>query len=257
MPCPLAVDISSYPVKNLKEICKADFKEVDLPLRTTATVFQLYVEPGSLKQDFRCHIEVHTLKDFGFHVFLAELNLRYSDGNSCEDYVQFGRDVKVFSTHKSEKYCSRRPALEDLRGERAPSHPFYAMEKDDVPDFWVNIAAGAWPHPRNLTVVITPVKLRTSREDPHYRRCPGTEVGVRNELFCDSVPNCVVPSTASTDDETDCFDESLEGGNTLLTVVVPILVVLVVLVVVVIVLVLRYRRNSRVFHGQFAETAPA
>lgn len=257
LPRSTAMDLTSYPIMNLKEICKPDFKERDVPLRTTATVFQLSIEPGSLREDFRCHIEVDTLEGFGFHVFLEELNLPYSDGSSCEDYIQFGRDVKFITTEKSEKYCSRRPKLEGLRGERAPRNRFYAMEKDNDMDFWIHLTAGSPPQPRNLSVVITPVKLDCPKDDPHYRRCPGTEVGVRNELFCDSVPNCVVPSSASTDDETDCYDEALEGSNALLTVVVPILVVLVVLVVTVIVLVLRNRRNSREFHAQFTEPTPA
>ncbi len=64
--------------------------------------------------------------DFGFHVYIDEMNLDSGDDATnvdwkCRDYLQFGRDVFLLTTFRSQDYCGIRTRIQVTRSRRVVS----------------------------------------------------------------------------------------------------------------------------------------
>lgn len=64
--------------------------------------------------------------DFGFHVYIDEMNLDTGDDATnvdwkCRDYLQFGRDVFLLTTFRSQDYCGIRTRIQVTRSRRVVS----------------------------------------------------------------------------------------------------------------------------------------
>ena len=142
---------------------------------------------------FSCHLELyHSLVNFGFFVFIQEMELSGSTAGGCrEDFLQFGRDILFVTTHLSERYCGKveRPRLKtNLAGASSQiSHRSYTENSDLEMDIWLHVGA---MKSKSLVLVVTPMKQSCESSDTLYQQCGRSGVCVRKELICDGMVNC-------------------------------------------------------------------
>ena len=78
---------------------------------------------------------------------------------------------------------------------------------------------------KELVVVVTPFKKSCRQDDSYYRKCPGSDRCIKNELFCDGLVNC----DGEPKDEQDEFclvNSSLNNVDMFLSIPIIILIVI-------------------------------
>ena len=84
---------------------------------------------------------------------------------------------------------------------------------------------------KELVVVVTPFKKSCRQDDSYYRKCPGSDRCIKNELFCDGLVNC--DGEPKDEQEEFCLvNSSLNNVDMFLSIPIIILIVIFVLLVV-------------------------
>jgi len=217
---------------NLARLCGPANTKQSLYLHNQAHQFTFN---ATNKELIKCHLELHLHSDiFGFSVFIQEMKLE--DSKDCSrDFLQFGRDFIVFTSHKSDKKCGVIPPL-DLSGEQLGedrvaelSMREYIETTDKEMDLWLSIHPPATRAPnKELSLVVTPFKKQCSSGDGYYKRCPGSEKCIKRELFCDGFVNC--DGDPKDEQEEYCLvNSSITNDNAFLSIPIIILIVIFVL----------------------------
>ena len=93
---------SPYTPYQLETTCGQDGSKQSLHLNSKAAVFTFN---STNRRKLDCHLELHLhSKALGFSVFIETLKIERSSGCS-RDFLQFGRDKFVITTHTSDRYC--------------------------------------------------------------------------------------------------------------------------------------------------------
>jgi len=142
-----------------------------------------------------------------------------------KDFVQFGRDFLLFTSHKSKKRCGVIPPsgesgsmlLEDRKRRE------YIEATDKEMDIWISVRPTQ--ERKELRLIVTPFKKSCSSDDNYYRKCPGTNKCIKRELFCDGIVNC--DGLPKDEQEEFCMVNSSLGNVDVLPSI-PIIILIVV-----------------------------
>ena len=67
----------------------------------------------------------------------------------------------------------------------------YIEATDKEMDIWISVRPPqSGQESKELKLIVTPFKKFCNSEDNYYRKCPGTNRCIREELFCDGIVNC-------------------------------------------------------------------
>jgi len=224
-----------YKEYDLAKICGKSKTKQSLYLHNQAHRFTF----NSVNKDlFSCHLELHLSSEhFGFSIFIQSMKLESNNGCS-RDFLQFGRDFIVFTSHKSQKKCG---VIEPLQSQvftntsqrlEAIKRREYIEATDKEMDIWLSIypPASGQPH-KELNLVVTPFKKKCYSDDSYYRKCPGSSKCIKRELFCDGFINC--DGDPKDEQEEFCLvNSSLSNVDMFLSIPIIILIVIFVLLVV-------------------------
>lgn len=140
----------------------------------------------------------------------------------------------LFTSHKSVKKCGTFPPALDPRtmsGEDKRRRE-YIEATDKEMDIWISVKKPKYGEGgKELKLIVTPFKKICSSEDSSYRKCPGTNRCIREELFCDGIVNC-----DKDEQEDSCLKSSL--GNVDVFPSIPIIILIVVCGIVALMLVI-------------------
>jgi len=191
--------IAPYKEYRLEALCGASKEKQSLYLHNQAHLFTFN---SSNKELLKCHLELHLHSDtFGFSIFTEVMKLEDTKG-CTRDFLQFGRDFIVFTSHKSHKRCGTvEPTKRILRDDgslfnidyRKTPHQRreYIEAEDKEMDIWLSIYPPRPGQPnKELKLIVTPFKKKCVTDDHYYRKCPGTDKCIKRELFCDGIINC-------------------------------------------------------------------
>ena len=229
----LATNIQPYKTHSVESLCRGSREKVSLDLNNQAHVF---IFNTTNKELLTCHLELHLHADtLGFAVFTEVMKLE-STKDCTKDFVQFGRDFLLFTSHKSAKKCGTiEPTKRILRDDgslydieyKGTTHQAreYIEAVDKEMDIWLSI------HPprsgqarKELKLIVTPFKKSCLVSDHYYRKCPGTDKCIKQELFCDGVINC--DGAPKDEQEEYClFSSTLGNGDIILSIPIIILIV--------------------------------
>jgi len=195
----MATSIQPYKIYSVEALCKNTREKVSLDLNNQAHVF---IFNTTNKELLTCHLELHLHADsLGFAVFTEVMKLE-STKDCTKDFVQFGRDFLLFTSHKSAKKCGTiEPTKRILRDDgslydidyKATTHQAreYIEAEDKEMDIWLSIHPPRLGQSRKeLKLIVTPFKKSCVVSDHYYRKCPGTNKCIKQELFCDGIINC-------------------------------------------------------------------
>jgi len=223
---------SPYKHFNLERLCGPVKNKQSLYLHNQAHQFTFN---STNKELIKCHLELHLHSDiFGFSVFIQEMKLEDSDDCS-RDFLQFGRDFIVFTSHKSKKRCGVLAPL-DLSGQELGedwvsqlARREYIETTDTEMDLWLSVyPPGPGGPNKELSLVVTPFKKQCSAGDGYYKQCPGSEKCIKRELFCDGFVNC--DGDPKDEQEEYCLvNSSISNDNAILSIPIIILIVIFVL----------------------------
>ena len=92
--------------------------------------------------------------DFGFHVYIDEMNLDTGDDATnvdwkCRDYLQFGRDVFLLTTFRSQDYCGIRTRIQVTRSRRGVSSKLLKIPSN------VQYKASSW-----IIIILRYIKIK-------------------------------------------------------------------------------------------------
>ena len=221
-----ALNLEAYKMYDFATWCHPEGGKNVIKLKTGTAIFTLDeknpVTANILRRrDISCHIELETYStSYGFHIFFDEMELDNKDESvldthkpsTCQDYVQFGRDVLYFTTSKSRKYCGYRERLfyhnashaDYARASRQGSR-LYIESSDSEMDVWLLVKKSknrSRTAKRNLRLIVTVFKKGCPSNDMYWRKCDNTNYCVRKGHFCDNYANCGWPDGERATDET-------------------------------------------------------
>jgi len=195
-----------YKNYRLEKLCPPDGQKVRMRIEDAVSFFQLNSSliPGSL---FNCHLEVVIdSSGSGFFVHFDSMLMAEETGGECQDdYVQFGRDILLITSHRSNKFCgfiegsvkssSSNASIEDAQPITPLDKRIYSESSDQEMDVWIKMTVAALgTRPKTLSLIVTPFKKTCSSMDHRYKRCGSLTNCVRAELFCDGAVNCALPT---------------------------------------------------------------
>jgi hypothetical protein len=228
-----AAQISPYSTYRLETLCGRSHEKQTLDLHNQAHVFTF----NSTNTDLlNCHLELQLHTDtLGFAVFTETMKLERTK-DCTKDFVQFGRDFLLFTSHKSAKKCGTvEPTKRILREDgslydidyKATAHNAreYIEAVDKEMDIWLSIHPPKPGKPsKELKLIVTPFKKSCVQDDHYYRKCPGTDKCIKQELFCDGIINC--DGAPKDEQEEYClFASSIGNGDIILSIPIIILIV--------------------------------
>lgn len=226
-----------YPLETL---CGMYQDKQSISLRSRPAVISL---TSRIRKRMRCHLELSVPSEsFGFSVFIESMMLDNSTGCS-RDFLQFGRDYIIFTSHKSEKKCGTIEPTQRILNDDGTQHTInYGKNKlkereyievvDDDMDIWLEIHPSK-PHEatKHLKLIVTPFKKVCSKSDYLYKQCPSNKKCIKRELFCDGIINCDGEEKEEKDEF--CTKSSvLPGSGIFMSIPVIIIVTIVSLVVI-------------------------
>lgn len=180
-----------YKKYDLVELCGRNQEKQSLYLREVAHQFTL----NTTNTNINCHLELH-LKNanmFGFAIFIDSMKLDVTSQGCSKDFVQFGRDFLLFTSHKSDKRCGVIPPVQE-KGEMSledRKKREYIEAVDKEMDVWISVKPGRkMKESKELKLTVTPFKKSCDSKDNYYRKCPGSDKCIKRELFCDGIVNC-------------------------------------------------------------------
>ena len=209
------------------------------------------------RRDITCHFELETLsKDYGFHIYFDEMNIDAStinednnkcnvnaNNNKCKDYVQFARDVVIFDTYHSCKYCGYR---EKIHYESAVYEDYNRIKKQGKRLYIEGSADGEMDvyfkmskqsdrtnnFNRTIRIIATIYKKSCKHNDQIWKQCDHTNQCVKRDFFCDRYPNCAWPHGEIPTDELECdgYAVTIErhGGHTMASRIPVIIIVTII-----------------------------
>lgn len=188
----------AYKEYRLESLCHNQKEKVNLYLHNRPAVLTFNTTNS---QPIKCHLELHVSEFFGFSIFTEVLKMEKT--YQCEkDFVQFGRDFLLFTSHKSDKKCDRvehtRRILRDDGslfkidyGSTPIKKREYIEQSDREMDMWFSITPPAYgKSSKEIKLIVTPFKKDCMKEDHFYWKCPSTDKCIKRELFCDGQINC-------------------------------------------------------------------
>ena len=229
-------------------LCPGDRSKTVIKLKENPAIFTLD-HTKDKGRDFLCHLELEVPSiDYGFHVYLAEMNLLGSEEDDCkEDFIQFGRDDLFVTTFRSHLYCGQRAHVNSTDKEGFYKSydrrhmRLYVEERDYEMDFWIKLKAknlAVSNFKRNLTVVVTPFKKYCSARDKKYVKCKNTSKCVKRDWICDGAVNCAWPDGDVPTDELNCdsyshygYANESEGSGIFKPSNIPIVIVALIVVI--------------------------
>jgi len=230
--------VNSYKEHKLEDLCGASKEKKSLYLDNQAHLFTFN---SSNKELLKCHLELHLHSDtFGFSIFTEVMKLEDTKG-CTRDFLQFGRDFIVFTSHKSRKRCGTvEPTTRILRDDgslfnidykKTPHERREYIEAEDKEmDLWLSIHPPRLGQPnKELKLIVTPFKKKCVANDRYYRKCPGTDKCIKRELFCDGIINC--DGAPKDEQEEYCLLNSTNASVDLF-LSIPIIILIVVFAIV-------------------------
>jgi len=228
-----AAQVASYQHYRLEDLCGKSKEKQSLYIHNQAHVFTFNTTNTDM---VKCHLELHLHSDtFGFSVFTEVMKLD-STTECTRDFLQFGRDFLLFTSHKSAKKCgtiehTKRILREDgsLYNIEYPGTAHHKREYvegiDKEMDIWLSIYPPRPGQPgKELQLIVTPFKKQCITDDQYYRKCPGTDKCIKQELFCDGIINC--DGDPKDEQEEYCLlTSSIGSGDILLSIPIIILIV--------------------------------
>ena len=129
----------------------------------------------------------------------------------------------------------------------------YIEATDKEMDVWISVRPPLQgQESKELKLIVTPFKKSCSSEDNYYRKCPGTNRCIRQELFCDGIVNC---DGQPDEQEESCLNSSL--GNVDVFPSIPIIILIVVFgIVALMIIIFLVRWVSLILKGRTAEPGP-
>jgi len=241
-----------YKKYDLVELCGRHREKTSLEMGGVAHQFILN---GTHRNIINCHLELELpSKIFGFAVFIESMKLDTTNG--CKkDFLQFGRDFLFLTSHKSKKKCGTIPAAGEpgrmSREDRRRRE--YIETTDKEMDVWISVRPPLQgQESKELKLIVTPFKKSCSSEDNYYRKCPGTNRCIRQELFCDGIVNC---DGQPDEQEDSCLNSSL--GNVDVFPSIPIIILIVVFgIVALMIIIFLVRWVSLILKGRRPEPGP-
>jgi len=233
--CPSSSLLSHYTLYQLETTCGNDGSKQSLHLNSQAAVF-IFNSTNHRKLD--CHLEVHLhSKALGFSVFIETLKIERSVGCS-RDYLQFGRDKFVITTHTSDRYCDTIEHSSnisddsgdiigyDFKGTDFPRREY--IENHDLEmDIWLQLAPARNNQVKEVKLVVVPFRKSCNEEDDdYYKMCPGTKRCFKRQFFCSGVVKCSVFSAEEVN--RFCVKKTEPGGFMYLPVIIIVIVVLII-----------------------------
>jgi len=251
--CSRASLSQSYKKYDLVELCGRSEGKKTINMGGVAHQFILN---GTHRNIINCHLELElSYKTFGFAVFIESMKLDTT--KDCKkDFLQFGRDFLLFTSHKSDKKCGTIPAAGDLGRMSVEDRRRreYIEATDKEMDIWISVRPPAYGQERKeLKLIVTPFKKSCGSQDNHYRKCPGTNRCIRHELFCDGIVNC--DGHSKDENEESCLNSSL--GSVDVFPSIPIIILIVVFGIVgLMILIFVVRWLSLILRGRPAQLGP-
>ena len=167
----------------LEQTCGQDGSKQSLYLNSQAAVFTFN---STNRKKLDCHLELHLhSKALGFSVFIETLKIERSSGCS-RDFLQFGRDKFVITTHLSDRYCDTIEHSANITDENGAlvgydfkdtSYPRreYIEKKDVEMDIWLELQPAQNNQNKEVKLVVAPFRKSCDKEDEeYYKLCPGT-----------------------------------------------------------------------------------
>jgi len=233
-----AAQVAPYKDYRLEALCGKNRDKQSLYLHNQAHVFTFN---STNKELVKCHLELHLHSDtFGFSVFTEVMKLDTSK-DCTRDFLQFGRDFLLFTSHKSAKKCGtightdrilrEDGSLYDIDYKETPHQRREYIEAEDKEmDIWLSIHPPKPGQPgKELKLIVTPFKKACVTDDHYYRKCPGTDKCIKRELFCDGIINC--DGAPKDEQEEYCLLTSSIGSGDIF-ISIPIIILIVVFSIV-------------------------
>ena len=129
----------------------------------------------------------------------------------------------------------------------------YIEATDKEMDVWISVRPPLYGQEnKEVKLIVTPFKKFCHSEDNYYRKCPGTNRCIRQELFCDAIVNC---EGQPDEQEESCLNSSL--GNVDVFPSIPIIILIVVFgIVAMMIIIFIVRWVSLILRGRRAEAGP-
>ena len=219
----------------LESTCGNDGSKQSLHLNSQAAIFTFN---STNRRRLDCHLEIHLhSKALGFSVFIETLKIERSSGCS-RDFLQFGRDKFVITTHTSQKYCDTIEHSTNITDEKGaivgytfPGVNFprreYIESHDLEMDIWLQLAPALNGQVKEVKLVVVPFRKSCDEEDDdYYKVCPGTRRCFKRQFFCSGIVKCDV----FTEEERSkfCIKKTEHGGFMYLPVIIIVIVVLII-----------------------------
>ena len=176
----------------LNEFCPSHEEKTTLNLATNYQVLQL--NSSNIRNErpfFKCHIEVTVPStDYGFSVFIEEMNMSGKIGECRDSWVQFGRDILFLTTFKTAKYCGKHQNISTFHDNELTSldKRFYIEEEDSEMDIWIQMLLTE--DLSGFRLLITPFKKNCNSKNFIYQQCGISTVCIKKQWFCDGNFNC-------------------------------------------------------------------
>eukprot|EP00092_Neocalanus_flemingeri_P077244 GFUD01095884.1.p1 GENE.GFUD01095884.1~~GFUD01095884.1.p1 ORF type:complete len:357 (-),score=99.37 GFUD01095884.1:122-1192(-) len=226
---------SLYTSYTLEQTCGQDGSKQSLHLNSQAAVFTFN---STNRKKLDCHLEIHLhSKALGFSVFIETLKIDRSSGCS-RDFLQFGRDKFVITTHLSKKYCDTIEHSANITNENGAlvGYDFkdtsflrreYIETNDVEMDIWLELQPAQNNQIKEVKLVVAPFRKSCNAEDgEYYKQCPGTSRCFRRQFFCDNIVKCAVLTTEEM--SRFCVKTSDSGGFMYLPVIIIVIVMVII-----------------------------
>ena len=192
---------STFIPYNLDSICGQDGSKQSLHLNSQAAVFTFN---STNKRKLDCHLELHLhSKALGFSVFIETLKIEKSS-RCFRDFLQFGRDKFVITTHTSDKYCDTIEHSANITNEDGAlvGYDFkdtsftmreYIEDHDLEMDIWLELETTQDDWIKEVKLVVVPFRKSVDAwDEEYYKECPGTSRWFWRQFFCSGVVKCAV-----------------------------------------------------------------
>jgi len=233
--CPSYCLLPHYTPYQLETTCGQDGSKQSLHLNSQAAVFTFN---STNRRKLDCHLELHLhSKALGFSVFIETLNIASSAGCS-KDYLQFGRDKFVITTHTSEKYCQLIKHSENISDDSGALIGYdwrgtdfarreYIESHDLEMDIWLGLSPATNNQVKEVKLVVVPFRKSCDEDDEdYYKRCPNTRRCFKRQFFCSGLVKCDVFDAEEINRY--CVKKTESGGFMYLPVIIIVIVVLII-----------------------------
>jgi len=232
---------SAYTLYNLENTCGHGEKQ-SLHLNNPA----IFIFNSTVNSKFPCHLELHLhSQSLGFSVFIETLKIgRFLNSDCSQDYLQFGRDKFVFTTHTSKKYCQTILHTEEVRDSNTQElldYDFknvsyetreYIEKNDNEMDVWINLERSRNQQVKEIKLVVVPFRKSCSLEDEkYYRRCPGSGRCFKRDYFCSGMVKCTVLNPSEL--RGSCIKETDVNDFFYLPIIIIVTVVIIIATVII------------------------